>query len=46
MAAKKRGLGKGLDALLGIHDVDSGSSTEDHDKLQLLAVDLIQRSKS
>ena len=43
MAAKKRGLGKGLDALLGHHDGDS--SQTDSDALQMLAIDLIQRGK-
>jgi len=43
MAAKKRGLGKGLDALLGTHDVHS--SSVNGDALQMLAVDLIQRGQ-
>jgi len=43
MAAKKRGLGKGLDALLGTHD--EYSSSTDGDALQMLAVDLIQRGQ-
>jgi ParB family transcriptional regulator, chromosome partitioning protein len=43
MAAKKRGLGKGLDALLGSHgDLSKPSSA---DALQTLAVDLIQRGQ-
>lgn len=44
MAAIKRGLGKGLDALLGTHDNSSVSST-DGTSLQMLAVDLMQRGK-
>ena len=44
MAAKKRGLGKGLDALLGPRDDIINAST-DGDKLQLLAVDLVQRGQ-
>lgn len=43
MAAKKRGLGKGLDALLGAHDEIKKPS--DKDSLQTLAVDLIQRGQ-
>ncbi|MBL1142490.1 MAG: ParB/RepB/Spo0J family partition protein [Proteobacteria bacterium] len=42
-AAKKRGLGKGLDALLGSHEDFSKPSSED--TLQTLAVDLIQRGQ-
>jgi len=42
-AAKKRGLGKGLDALLGSHE-DLTKPT-DLDKLQTLAIDLIQRGQ-
>ncbi len=44
MAAKKRGLGKGLDALLGTRSESSSSSTE-NDSLKMLAVDLIQRGQ-
>jgi ParB family transcriptional regulator, chromosome partitioning protein len=43
MAAKKRGLGKGLDALLGTHEDLSKPSSAD--TLQTLAVDLIQRGQ-
>jgi ParB family transcriptional regulator, chromosome partitioning protein len=43
MTAKKRGLGKGLDALLGTHDDLSKALNED--ALQTLAVDLIQRGE-
>jgi ParB family chromosome partitioning protein len=43
MAAKKRGLGKGLDALLGSHEDLSKPSSAD--TLQTLAVDLIQRGQ-
>ena len=43
MAAKKRGLGKGLDALLGTHYEHSSST--DGDALRMLAVDLIRRGK-
>jgi ParB family transcriptional regulator, chromosome partitioning protein len=42
-AAKKRGLGKGLDALLGSHEDLSKPSSED--TLQTLPVDLIQRGQ-
>jgi ParB family transcriptional regulator, chromosome partitioning protein len=42
-AAKKRGLGKGLDALLGSHEDLTKPSNED--SLQTLAVDLIQRGQ-
>lgn len=41
MAVKKRGLGKGLDALLGSHEDLSKPSSAD--TLQTLAIDLIQR---
>ena len=43
MAAKKRGLGKGLDALLGTHD--EYLSSTDGDALRMLAVDLIRRGQ-
>lgn len=43
MAAKKRGLGKGLDALLGTHEDLSKPSSAD--TLETLAVDLIQRGQ-
>ena len=43
MVAKKRGLGKGLDALLGSHEDFSKPSGSD--SLQTLAVDLIQRGQ-
>jgi len=43
MSAKKRGLGKGLDALLGTHETHSFST--DGDTLRMLAVDLIQRGQ-
>jgi ParB family transcriptional regulator, chromosome partitioning protein len=43
MAAKKRGLGKGLDALLGSHEDLSKPSSAD--TLQTLAIDLIQRGQ-
>ena len=43
MAAQKRGLGKGLDALLGTYD--GHSSSINGDALQMLAVDLIQRGQ-
>jgi ParB family transcriptional regulator, chromosome partitioning protein len=44
MVAKKRGLGKGLDALLGTHDETTKAST-DGDGLRMLAVDLIKRGQ-
>lgn len=43
-AAKKRGLGKGLDALLGSSREDNSKSSSE-DNLQTLAVDLIQRGQ-
>lgn len=43
-ATKKRGLGKGLDALLGGSRKDSNEATSE-DNLQTLAVDLIQRGQ-
>ena len=43
MAAKKRGLGKGLDALLGTKPDDLSRSTDD--SLTTLPVDLIQRGE-
>ncbi len=43
MVAKKRGLGKGLDALLGTHE--DFSKSKDADALQTLAVDLIKRGQ-
>ncbi len=43
MAAKKRGLGKGLDALLGSHEDLSKPSSAD--TLETLAIDLIQRGQ-
>jgi ParB family transcriptional regulator, chromosome partitioning protein len=43
MVAKKRGLGKGLDALLGSHENFSKASSTD--TLQTLAIDLIQRGQ-
>lgn len=42
-AAKKRGLGKGLDALLGSREKNSDPKSEDN--LKILAVDLIQRGQ-
>lgn len=44
MAAKKRGLGKGLDALLGGAQ-DEIKQPANHDALQMLAIDLIQRGQ-
>lgn len=45
MTAKKRGLGKGLDALLGAgNDANSISSPQD-DTLKTLAIDLIERGQ-
>ncbi len=43
MVAKKRGLGKGLDALLGTHEDFSKATSAD--ALQTLAVDLIKRGQ-
>jgi len=44
MATKKRGLGKGLDALLGTHEEIKQASNND-DSLRMLAVDVIQRGQ-
>ena len=44
MAAKKRGLGKGLDALLGQHAASDLSAIQEDDELRRLPVDLLQRS--
>jgi ParB family transcriptional regulator, chromosome partitioning protein len=44
MAAKKRGLGKGLDALLGLPgDLEAGTAGRD-DELRTLPVEMLQRS--
>ena len=48
MAAKKRGLGRGLDALLGSHVTETmnvDTSKVDHRELRDVPVDLIQRGK-
>ena len=44
MATKKRGLGKGLDALLGGHSIDEITRAGGDDVLRSLPVDLLQRS--
>lgn len=44
MAAKKRGLGKGLDALLGQHAASDLSAIREDDELRRLPIDLLQRS--
>jgi ParB family chromosome partitioning protein len=44
MATKKRGLGKGLDALLGSRAASDLAALEGEDELRLLPVDLLQRS--
>jgi ParB family chromosome partitioning protein len=44
MAAKKRGLGKGLDALLGPRAAEDLAVIEAGDELRVLPVDLLQRS--
>jgi ParB family chromosome partitioning protein len=44
MAVKKRGLGKGLDALLGQHAASDLAEISDRDELRHLPVDLLQRS--
>jgi ParB family chromosome partitioning protein len=41
---KKRGLGKGLDALLGQHAASDLSAIQEDDELRRLPVDLLQRS--
>lgn len=45
MAAKKRGLGRGLDALLGQSNTTDGNSHSQDQQLKELPVDLIQRGK-
>jgi len=50
MSARKRGLGRGLDALLGnqkaaVRDEAGGAATVGEDKLRQMPVDLIQRGK-
>ena len=44
MSSKKRGLGKGLDALLSQHTISDLAIVEDVDELRKLPVDLLQRS--
>jgi ParB family chromosome partitioning protein len=44
MAAKKRGLGKGLDALLGLPAEGEGGAAQRHNELRSLPVEMIQRS--
>ncbi|MFQ5659770.1 MAG: ParB/RepB/Spo0J family partition protein [Gammaproteobacteria bacterium] len=44
MAAKKRGLGKGLDALLGQRAASDLAALDNEDELRYLPVDLLQRS--
>lgn len=44
MSSKKRGLGKGLDALLSQHVVSDLAVVDEHDELRKLPVDLLQRS--
>ncbi|TAJ92326.1 MAG: ParB/RepB/Spo0J family partition protein [Gammaproteobacteria bacterium] len=44
MAVKKRGLGKGLDALLGQHAASDLAELDSANELRLLPVDLLQRS--
>ena len=45
MAAKKRGLGKGLDALLNPRTVKELESVQEGDVLKSIAVDLLQRGR-
>ena len=45
MAVKKRGLGRGLDALLGQSNGDSQATNNQDQQLKELPVDLIQRGK-
>ena len=44
MTAKKRGLGKGLDALLGAVTATDVAAIGDKDEMRILPVDLLQRS--
>lgn len=44
IAKKKRGLGKGLDALLGQHAASDLSAIREDDELRHLPIDLLQRS--
>lgn len=45
MAAKKRGLGKGLDALLGTHSFSPDTTENNQETLKQIPVDLLQRGK-
>jgi ParB family transcriptional regulator, chromosome partitioning protein len=45
VAAKKRGLGKGLDALLGTRSSEELGSIEGNEELRFLPVDLMQRGQ-
>lgn len=45
MAAKKRGLGKGLDALLGTRSSEELGSIDGNEELRFLPVDLMQRGR-
>ncbi|MBL4608063.1 MAG: ParB/RepB/Spo0J family partition protein [Pseudomonadales bacterium] len=45
MAAKKRGLGKGLDALLGDTKTILDSNSNEKENLKLIPIDLLQRGK-
>ncbi len=45
MAAKKRGLGKGLDALLGSRSTEELGSIGGNEELRFLPVDLLQRGR-
>ena len=44
MATKKRGLGRGLDALLGQHAASDLAEINEQDELRKLPIDLLQRS--
>ena len=45
MADKKRGLGRGLDALLGMGAEQAVQEERNGDQLKLLPIDLIERGK-
>ena len=45
MAAKRRGLGKGLDALLGAHSFAPDTAENNQETLKQIPVDLLQRGK-
>ena len=45
MSSKKRALGRGLDALLGMSTEQAGAAPRQADALRLIPLDLIQRGR-